>query len=85
MSYKFHNVRVKYQESSIGFENLAYLQSIEGKCKQDIISWCKSINHLSSHSYNPYVSTLNACIQFQIHRSRFSSRFGSRFSSVTIY
>ena len=26
--------RVKYQESSIGFENLAYLQSIENKCKQ---------------------------------------------------
>ena len=25
--------RVKYQESSIGFENLAYLQSIENKCK----------------------------------------------------
>ena len=24
--------RVKYQESSIGFENLAYLQSIENKC-----------------------------------------------------
>ena len=24
---------VKYQESSIGFENLAYLQSIENKCK----------------------------------------------------
>ena len=23
---------VKYQESSIGFENLAYLQSIENKC-----------------------------------------------------
>ena len=25
--------RVKYQESSIGFENLAYLQFIENKCK----------------------------------------------------
>ena len=24
--------RVKYQESSFGFENLAYLQSIENKC-----------------------------------------------------
>ena len=24
--------RVKYQKSSIGFENLAYLQSIENKC-----------------------------------------------------
>ena len=24
--------REKYQESSIGFENLAYLQSIENKC-----------------------------------------------------
>ena len=27
------NFWVKYQESSIGFENLAYLQSIENKCK----------------------------------------------------
>ena len=25
--------QVKYQESSIGFENIAYLQSIENKCK----------------------------------------------------
>ena len=25
--------QVKYQESSVGFENLAYLQSIENKCK----------------------------------------------------
>ena len=25
--------RVKYQESSIGFENIAYLQSTENKCK----------------------------------------------------
>ena len=29
----FQDFRVKYQESSIGFENLAYLQSIENKCK----------------------------------------------------
>ena len=28
------NFRVKYQESSIGFENLAHLQSMENKCKQ---------------------------------------------------
>ena len=28
--------RVKYQESSIGSENLAYLQSIENKCKNRI-------------------------------------------------
>ena len=34
MSKKFGNFRVKYQESSIGFENLAYLQSIENKWKQ---------------------------------------------------
>ena len=33
MSKKFRNVRVKYQGSSIGFNNLAYLQSIENKCK----------------------------------------------------
>ena len=34
MSKKFRNFRVKYQESNIGFENLAYLQSIENKCKK---------------------------------------------------
>ena len=28
------NFRVKYQESSIGFENLAHIQPIENKCKQ---------------------------------------------------
>ena len=26
-------IRVKYQESRIGFENLAYFQSTENKCK----------------------------------------------------
>ena len=26
-----HNFRIKYQESSIGFENLAHLQSIQNK------------------------------------------------------
>ena len=31
-----HNSRVKYQESSIGFENLAHLQSIENKCKAEV-------------------------------------------------
>ena len=34
MSKKFRNFRVKYQESSIGFEHLAYLQSIENKCNR---------------------------------------------------
>ena len=29
----FQDFRVKYQESSIGFENIAHLQSIENKCK----------------------------------------------------
>ena len=33
MSKKFCNFRVKYQGSSIGFEHLAYPQSIENKCK----------------------------------------------------
>ena len=28
---------VKYQESSIGFENLAYLQSIENECKSTFL------------------------------------------------
>ena len=31
------NFRVKYQESSIGFENLAHLQSIENKCNFSLI------------------------------------------------
>ena len=29
--------RVKYQESSIGFENLGHLQSIENKCKMSFM------------------------------------------------
>ena len=33
LDYKVLSIRVKYQESSIGFENLAYLQSIDNKCK----------------------------------------------------
>ena len=34
--------RVKYQESSTVFENLAYLQSIENKCKVRFINlWIK--------------------------------------------
>ena len=37
MSKKFRNFRVKYQESSIEFENLAYLQSTENKCKWALI------------------------------------------------
>ena len=32
MFKKFRNFRVKCQESSIGFENIAYLQLIENKC-----------------------------------------------------
>ena len=46
MSKKFHNFRVKNQESSIGFENLAYLQSIGNKCKDEYsqsASWLKVI------------------------------------------
>ena len=33
LDYKVLGIRVKHQESSIVFENLAYLQSIENKCK----------------------------------------------------
>ena len=43
MSEKFRNFRINYQESSIGFENLAYLQSTENKCKDKsdkIILFC---------------------------------------------
>ena len=32
--------RLKYQESSIGFENLAYLQSIENECKSKMNGSC---------------------------------------------
>ena len=32
-----HNFQIKYQESSIGFENLAHLQSIQNK--SDIYDW----------------------------------------------
>ena len=32
--FLMRNLRVKYQVSSFGFENLAHLQSIENKCKQ---------------------------------------------------
>ena len=35
-------IRVKYQESRIGCENLAYFQSIENKCKLNMtknLSW----------------------------------------------
>ena len=40
LSFNFlHNFRGKYQESSIGFENLAHLQSIENKCKSDVDDW----------------------------------------------
>ena len=33
LDYNVLSIWVKYQESSIVFENLAYLQSIENKCK----------------------------------------------------
>ena len=32
INQNIQDFQVKYQESSIGFENLAYLQSIENKC-----------------------------------------------------
>ena len=41
---KPRNFPVKYQESSIGFENLACLQPIEKRCKQPI-SKAKHIHH----------------------------------------
>ena len=37
------NFRVKYQESSIGFENLANLQSIKNKCKAKVESGFETI------------------------------------------
>ena len=36
LTIKVEYYQVKYQESSTGFENLAYLQSIEKKCKNVI-------------------------------------------------
>ena len=38
------NFRVKYEESSIGFKNLAYLQSIENKCNSVLI---QTLNFIS--------------------------------------
>ena len=37
LDYNVLSIRVTYQESSIGFENLAYLQSIENKCNSLIV------------------------------------------------
>ena len=34
-----HNFRIKYQESSIGFENLAHLQSIQNKGDIYMADW----------------------------------------------
>ena len=42
------NFRVKYQESSIGFENLAHLQSIENK--YNIYGW--SSGHIIHTNYD---------------------------------
>ena len=42
------NFRIKYQESSIGFENLAHLQSIENKC--NIYGW--SSGHIIHTNYD---------------------------------
>ena len=39
---QIRNFRVKYQELSIEFENLAYLQSIENKCKTCKLSKCST-------------------------------------------
>ena len=46
--------QVKYQESSVGFENLAYLQSIENKCKR-------------SHTKNACIAT-STCIDMFLCR-----------------
>ena len=38
------NFRVKYQESSIGFENLANLQFIENKCNMSLLMFLVLVN-----------------------------------------
>ena len=48
--------RSKYQESSIGFENLAYLQSIENKFK------CKPLR-LSPMTFSDWLSAFSSKLQ----------------------
>ena len=52
MSQKFRNFRVKYQESSIGFENFAYLQSIENKCKA--LGWDNCSTPTGNSTFTPW-------------------------------
>ena len=45
MSQKFHNFLVKYQKSNTGFENLAYLQSIEMSVKYQNVVGHPKVNN----------------------------------------
>ena len=44
LTFLMRNFWVKYEESSVGFENLAYLQSIENKCNSVLI---QTLNFIS--------------------------------------
>ena len=54
--------QVKYQESSIGFENIPYLQSIEKRCN--------SVLHLSRCSHIAIVFYQLPCNIFLIEKSQ---------------
>ena len=54
------NFRVKYQESSIGFENLAHLQSTENKCKRKVL-------FVIRHSENKYVHYMFTIYSLYVH------------------
>ena len=51
--------RSKYQESSIGFENLAYLQSIENKCKKYQFELCSK--HDREHDFDVILRWVVPC------------------------
>ena len=59
--------RVKYQESSIGFENLAYLQSIENECNnRSTQSRIDKLNRLLSLLFSSRVTVFQLC-SFQLN------------------
>ena len=67
--------RVKYQESSIGFENLAHLQSIENKCNWLLQIKCQN----SSYAFFYLMLLLTNC---DVHTAKYSD---SSFKVRTVY
>ena len=59
--------RVKYHKSSIGFENLAYLQSIENKCKRYLIRLCRNLFLFIIRKFTDFISMdLTMFWQYQV-------------------